>query len=452
MKTLYLDLFSGISGDMFLGALLDLGVDFAALESSLARLGLGGYHLSVARQSRQGIEGTKFEIHLDHEEHHHHDDIEQAHAHDPAHGPGHGHSHEHGSDALHEAMHHSHLHSHSHTASHAHEHEHSHGRTFAEIAALIQGSPLSEWVREKAVAVFRRVAVAEGKIHGRPPEHVHFHEVGATDSIIDIVGACLALEALGRPCVVASVIMEGTGWVHCAHGKFPVPAPATLEILSARGVAVSQCAEPHELVTPTGAALLAEFAESFGAMSGLRPEKIGYGIGERENKTRPNVLRAVLGEAAAGTTSAHDWEQDAVVTLQTNLDDITAEILGSFIERALAAGALDVFYSPLQMKKSRPGVMLSLLCASEEADRFTEMILRETTAFGVRRFVTDRRKLRREVRPVPTPFGDVPVKLGLLDGAVVQAAPEFDACRRLAESAGVPLKQVYDAAIKAARF
>ena len=294
MKTLYLDLFSGISGDMFLGALVDLGVDFPRLEGELARLDLGGYHLAISRQNRQGIEGTKFEVNLDDDGHHHHHHEDHGHAH--AHG--HWHSHDHGHDALHEASHHTHLHQHGHSGSHTHEHEHSHGRNFSEIAAMIQNSALSDWVKHKAVAVFHRVAVAEGRIHGQPPEQVHFHEVGATDSIVDIVGACLALDLLGRPRVLASAVVEGTGWVHCAHGKFPVPAPATLEILGARGVVVGQCEEPHELITPTGAALLAEFAESFGPMSGLRLEKIGYGIGTRQNKTRPNVLRAVIGETA----------------------------------------------------------------------------------------------------------------------------------------------------------
>ena len=443
MKTLYLDLFSGISGDMFLGALVDLGVDFPKLEGELTRLDLGGYHLSLSRQSRQGIEGTKFEVHLD-DHHHHHDDHGHEH--------GHSHPHDHGHDSLHEASHHSHLHRHGHATPHTHEHTHTHGRNFIEIAALIQSSPLSDWVKHKAIAVFRRVADAEGRIHGKPPEKVHFHEVGATDSIVDIVGACVALDFLGRPRVLASAVIEGTGWVHCAHGKFPVPAPATLEILGARGVVIGQCEERHELVTPTGAALLAEFAESFAPISELRLEKIGYGIGTRENQTRPNVLRAILGETTALATGAHDWEQDTVITLQTNLDDINAEILGRFIEQALAAGALDVFYTPLQMKKSRPAVLLSLLCANEESDRFTEMILRETTAFGVRRFATERRKLRREIRQVATPFGEVEVKLGLLDGAVIQAAPEFESCRKLAEQAQVPLRQIYEAAARAARF
>jgi hypothetical protein len=291
--------------------------------------------------------------------------------------------------------------------------------------------------------------VAEGKIHGKPAEQVHFHEVGAVDSIIDIVGACLAIELLGRPRLLAAPVVEGTGWVKCAHGRFPVPTPATLEILGARGVPVSQCDEPHELVTPTGAALLAELVESFGPMRDLTTLRVGYGLGMRENKTRPNVLRAVLCETAA-TASVHDWETDTVAVLQTNLDDANAEVLGAFAEKALAWGALDVFHTPVQMKKNRPGVLLTLLCAEAEADKFAELILKETTAFGVRRQLAERRKLRREFATVKTPFGDVTVKLGKLDGQVVQAAPEYESCKRAAEQAGVPLKQVYEAANRAA--
>ena len=192
-------------------------------------------------------------------------------------------------------------------------------------------------MKEKSVAVFERVAVAEGKIHGLPPEQVHFHEVGAIDSIVDIVGGCIGLELLGKPRVLASRVTDGNGWVDCAHGRFPIPTPATLAILAARGVSVTQCNEPHELVTPTGAALMAELAESLGPMEGLVAEKIGFGLGTRENKTRPNVLRAILGHVEA-PTSTHDWETDTVKVLESNLDDINAEILGYFVEKALAEG------------------------------------------------------------------------------------------------------------------
>ena len=210
-------------------------------------------------------------------------------------------------------------------------------------------------MKEKSVAVFRRVAEAEGKVHGMPPDEVHFHEVGAVDSIVDIVGGCIALELLGKPRVLAAPVTEGTGWVDCAHGRFPVPTAATLEILGARGVIVNQCDEPHELVTPTGAALLAEFAESFELMRGVTPERIGYGLGTRDMNTRPNVLRAVLGQAEAATEAKPlDWERDTVTVIETNLDDINAEHLGHFVETALEAGALDVFHTSIQMKKNRP--------------------------------------------------------------------------------------------------
>jgi len=408
MKTLYLDLFSGISGDMFMGALLDVGLDYAHLTSELQKLNVEGYHLHVSRGKRAQIEGTKFDVHLGH------------HAH------GHDHDHDH---------------------KHEHGHEHEHGHNYAEIKQLILKSGISEWAKAKVIAVFDRVAVAEGKIHGVPAEKVHFHEVGAVDSIIDIAGACIGLEFLGKPRVLASQPIDGTGWIDCAHGRFPVPAPATLEILAARGVALTQCEEPHELITPTGAALLAEFVEAFGPMKNFTPARIGFGLGSRDNPTRPNVLRAILGET--GAASEHDWESDTIAVLETNLDDINPEILGHFMETALTAGALDVSYAPLQMKKYRPGFLLTVLCAAAQADRFSELILRETSAFGVRRSMAERRKLRREFLVVRTSFGDVSMKIGKLDGKVLQAAPEFESCRKLAEKEKLPLKQIYEAAMAA---
>ena len=447
MKTLYLDVFSGLSGDMFIGALLDLGVDFRQLEYGLAKLHLDGYRLEHRRAAKHGIEGVKFDVQLtepapapeDGPDYHAH-----SHSHAHSHGPGeHAHSHGPGADDAHDGS-----------------------RNFTQIKALIRASTLSDWVKEKSLAVFQRIAVAEGKIHGMPPEQVHFHEVGAVDSIVDIVGGCLALELLGRPRVCASAVVEGTGWVRCAHGRMPLPAPATLEILGARGVALSQCEEPRELLTPTGAALLAEFAETFGPMSGLVAERVGYGVGTRDNDTRPNVVRAALGEVAADSkpcsvfsvqsgpataAPAHDWDTDTIAVLETNLDDVSGELLGAFLEQALGAGALDVFHTPIQMKKNRPGVLLTVLCAAADADRFAALMLRETSAFGVRRTLAERRKLRREFLTVKLPQGDVTVKLGKLDGGVVQAAPEFESCRQLAARTGVPLKQIYEAALAAAR-
>jgi hypothetical protein len=453
MKTLYLDIFSGISGDMFIGALLDLGVDARKLERELKKLKLDGYHLHVTRQQKSGIEGVKLDVHLTDAHGHHHGYGHEHHVRSSAfkrHGPAKA-----GTPNDHEPEH--------------NHHHHDENRTFAEIKKLITKSKLSAWVKKRSVAVFQRIAEAEGKIHGRPPEQVHFHEVGAVDSIVDIVGACIALEMLGQPRVLAAPVVEGTGWVDCAHGRFPVPAPATLAILGARGIGVTQGDEPHELVTPTGAALLAEFVESFGPMQNLAPEKIGFGLGTRENRTRPNVLRAVLGrcdacrvtgDVAHGAASRHplpvtrhplDWETDRVIVLETNLDDVSGEILGHFVETALMAGALDVFHTPIQMKKNRPGVLLTVLCAETDADKFSELILRETTAFGVRRTLAERRKLRREFTRVKTPWGGITVKIGRLGGRVVQATPEFESCKKLAIRTKIPLKRIYAAALKAAK-
>lgn len=451
MKTLYLDIFSGIAGDMFIGALLDLGVDAHKLARELEKLKLDGYHLHVAEAEKSGIAGIKFDVHLAHDHDHHHEcDHEPEHRHD--HGHGHEHHHHHGHAHSHEEHHHEHG---------DHDHSHDDSRNFADIKKLITKSRLSPWVKKKSIAVFQRIAVAEGKIHGKPPGEVHFHEVGAVDSIVDIVGVAIALELLGKPRVLAAPVTEGTGWVKCAHGRFPVPTPATLAILGARGIGVTQCEEPCELVTPTGAALLAEFVEEFGPMTGLVAEKIGFGLGTRDNQTRPNVLRAVLGaqskvqpaapkQSEGGSPKSkvkagNDWEIDRVAVLETNLDDISGEILGAFIETALAAGALDVFHTPIQMKKNRPGTLLTVLCAEADADKFSELLLRETTAFGMRRTLAERRKLQREFTTVKTKFGNVTVKLGKLNGQVVQAAPEFESCKKLAAQKRVPVKQVYEA-------
>ena len=427
MKTLYLDLFSGISGDMFIAALLDLGVDARRLERELKKLKLNGYHLHISRQQKSAIAGVKFDVHIAHEHHHDHAD------------------------------HHGRHREHEHPHDHHHDHGHEERRNFSEIKQLISRSKLSAWVKRKSIAVFQRIAEAEGKIHGLPSDEVHFHEVGAVDSIVDIVGAAIALELLGKPRVLASPVIEGTGWIDCAHGRFPVPAPATLAILGARGIGITQCDEPHELVTPTGAALLAEFAEGFGTMDNLVAEKIGFGLGTRDNQTRPNVLRAVLGTqskvhgpqsktgVATQSSIRLDWETDRIAVLETNLDDCTGEILGHFIETALAAGALDVYHTPVQMKKNRPGVLLAVLCAETDADKFSELILRETTAFGVRRTIAERRKLRRKFVEVKTAFGKVTVKIGELGGKVVQAVPEFESAKKLAAQTKTPVKQVYEA-------
>jgi hypothetical protein len=314
MKVLYLDCISGISGDMTVGALVDLGVKPSTLEWELSKLAIGDFHMHFERAARKGIEGVRFTIH-EGATHTHEQDEPEAHAHhhhhphegEHAHAHGHEHEHDHG----HEHHHPDHGHPHSHDDGepcdhdhghenchhHDHEHAHTHGRSHGEIRALIEPSELSHFVKKHALGIFQRIAVAEGKIHGVPPEDVGFHEVGALDSIADVVCACVGIEALGVEKVLASRLHDGHGTMQCAHGTFPVPAPATLEIL--RGIPLGQIDEPHELITPTGAAIAAEFSASFGLMPALATEKIGYGLGTRDLATRPNVLRAVLGTLAA---------------------------------------------------------------------------------------------------------------------------------------------------------
>ena len=357
MKVLFLDCFSGISGDMTVGALVDLGVKPSTLEWELSKLDIGDFHMHFDRQKRQEVEGVKFGIHEgeththgqdephdhghshdsghDHghgHDHHHDEEGEHAHGHTHSHAHEHEHTHEHGSGEAHSHTHgHEHEHGHGHSHEHEHEHEHEHGhahehghehhqhphgqehdhdhgcevhehghghdhahsRTHRQIRELIEHSELSSFVKKHALSIFQRIAVAEGKIHGQPPEDVHFHEVGALDSIADIVCACAGIEALGVEKIFVSSLHDGTGTVSCAHGTFPVPAPATLEIL--RGIPVGQIDEPHELITPTGAAIAAEFGAAFGPMPQIKTDRIGYGVGTRQLASRPNVLRAVLG-------------------------------------------------------------------------------------------------------------------------------------------------------------
>jgi hypothetical protein len=297
MKTLYLDCISGISGDMMVGALVDLGVKPTTLEWELSKLPIGDFHLHFDRRKRQEIEGVKFSIHAGAVHTPDQDEAGDGHAHSHTHEHGHeccDHDHDHDHDHGHE---HGHEHDHGHGDEvHAHPHEHEHARAYRDIRSMIEASDLSPSVKQRALGIFQRIAVAEGKIHGIAPEAVHFHEVGALDSIADIVMSCVGIEALGVDKVFASALHDGCGTVECAHGTFPVPAPATLELL--RGIPLGQIDEPHELITPTGAAIVAEFSEGFGPMPSMKIERIGYGIGTRELASRPNVLRAVLGEPA----------------------------------------------------------------------------------------------------------------------------------------------------------
>ena len=416
MRVLFLDCISGISGDMTVGALCDLGVKPSAFEWELSKVEIGDFHMHWERQQRQAIEGVKFGIHE---------------------GATHQHDHGHG--------HHHHHHDHGHE--HAHEADHVHGRTHAQIRALIEASDLSPFVKKHALSIFHRIAVAEGKIHGQPAEDVAFHEVGALDSIADIICACVGIEQLGIDEVRVSPLFDGRGWVKCAHGQFPIPCPATLEILA--GIPLGQIDEPYEFITPTGAAIVAEFGSAFGVMPTLRVEKIGYGIGTRQLPNRPNVLRAVLGQADAPSTSP--YLTDTVVRVETNLDDLSPEIAGAVLNRLMDAGALDAALLPIQMKKNRPGVQLSVLCEEAALGKIADLLFAETTAFGIRMDRVERWKLDRRFETVSTPFGEITVKLGLRGKEIVQTAPEFESCREASERTGQPLRAIYEAALQAFR-
>src|SRR5579862_4560478 len=398
MRVLYLDCFSGISGDMMVGALCDLGIKPSALEWELSKIDIGEFHAHFERTRRRSVEGVHFSIHegTTHHDHHHHHD---------------GHE------------------------------DHAHGRSHAEIRRLIEESSLSHFVKEHASNIFERIAIAEGKIHGVAPGAVEFHEIGALDSISDVVCACAGLEQLSVGKVFFSPLNEGTGWVECAHGKFPVPSLATLEILA--GIPLTQIDEPFELITPTGAAIAAEFGVSFGPMPQLRVEKIGYGAGSRDLASRPNVLRAVLGETPEETFR---YETDSITRVETNVDDLSPEITGAVLGKLLDAGALDAFLTPVQMKKNRPGVQLTVLCEDAKVPAIADLLFAQTTSFGIRMDSVRRLKLERRIEQVETPFGKIAVKLGLRGGEIVQAAPEFEACRAVSEKSGRPLRVIYDAA------
>jgi len=433
MRILYFDCFSGISGDMTVGALRDLGVEEEVFQKALASLGLGGeIHAHFHRGTKQNIAGVKFDVHSHGREAESGERKAESAGDEAGHCHAHNHAHDHG---------HTHEHPHAHEHVHSHKHaDHVHGRNYREIRKLLEDSTLDAEVKSRALAVFHRIAVAEGKIHGIPTEDVGFHEVGAVDSIADIVAACAGIHALGRLRIEAAIPVEGAGWISCAHGQFPIPAPATLEILS--GVPLRQVAEECEFITPTGAALLVEFCERYGPMSEMQIERTGYGLGTRDTPPRPNVLRAVLGQTGEPETS----ETDEISQIETNLDDITPELAAAAMERLFKAGALDVFFTSAQMKKCRPGFVLTALCHPDKTDDLARILLTETSAFGVRIHTARRYKLRREFRDVETPYGPVRIKLGFLGEDLVQAAPEFESCRAVAEQAGVSVRDVHIAA------
>lgn len=395
MKTIYLDCSAGISGDMFTGAMLGLGIDREKLASDLSALGTGDFEVAFGKTEKCGVAADTFRVRLL-----------------PApHGAEHG-------------------------AAHAHRH-------LAEIGALFDAAPLGERVKALAKKIFALVAQAEGQVHGLPPEEVHFHEVGAADSIADIAAAALCMEQLGFPRVLCSPLREGSGFVRCAHGLLPVPVPATAAILSAAGLPFSTSAAQGEMITPTGAAIAAALCESAGPMPEMRVERIGYGAGEKDFP-HPNILRAFLGEAAespAAEEPADSAEPDSVEVLETCIDDSTGEELGSCLDALFALGAADAYFTPIYMKKCRPAVLLTVLCSRELRQRAAELIFSRTGAIGLRVRTSRRIVMEREIREVDTPYGKIPVKFARY-GSIRKCKPERSAVEAAAAAHGVSPRTV----------
>ena len=383
MKIAYFDCFAGISGDMTLGALLDAGADEAKFRQELAKLQGIRFDLEIARVVRNGIQATDVRVLTD---------------------------------------------------------EGRHYRRLKDITKIINSSALSEAVKAQAIGIFRRLAEGEGTVHGTGPEEVHFHEVGAVDAIVDIVGASIGIELLEIEQVISSPLPMGSGFVEAAHGKIPLPAPATVELL--RGVPVYSAGIEGELVTPTGAAIIRTLASGFGGIPSMTVRSIGYGAGKSEFPF-PNVLRVLVGEAKSEAAVP----TDRVSVVETNIDDMNPEFYDLVFEKLLAAGALDVYVTPIVMKKCRPAALLSAICPVDRANDVAGIILRETTTFGVRISQADRRCLERKWETVTTKFGEIRMKVGLLDGEPVTASPEYEDCRKAAETHGVAVRKVYEEAV-----
>lgn len=391
MKIAYFDCFSGVSGDMALGALLACGADETRFREQLTALHVPGYGLAVQRVTRGGITATDVDVRLE-------------------------------------------------------ETDGGHGRHLSDIAAILEAGPLPPGVRQKALAVFTRLADAEAKVHGTSREEIHFHEVGAVDAIVDIVGVCLLLDMLGVDSVAVSSVPCGYGTIVCQHGVMPVPAPATMELL--RGFPVHAVDIRGELVTPTGAALVTTLADagSAGRMPAMRVLISGFGAGKKQfAPDMPNLLRVIIGEAGESA----DPTPQTVTVMETNLDDQSPEAFELLMERCFAAGALDVFYTPVQMKKNRPATLVTVLCPPALTEHLADVLFRETGTFGIRTREQSRLTLERSWQTVTTPFGDIRIKIGRRRGEVMTAAPEYEDCKAAAIAHAVPVQVVYQAALRA---
>ncbi len=432
MKTLYLECNMGAAGDMLTAALLELVEDKQAFIDKMNGLGLPGVRVSAEKAVKCGITGTHMTVTVNGEEEESVDAAEHAHEHDHDHGHDHHHDHDH--EHAHE---HGHDHDHEH---HDHDHEHGHGHhhhaSMTDVEGIIRGLDVSEKVKGDALAVYALIADAESRVHGRPVNEIHFHEVGTMDAIADVVGVCLLMEILSPDQIVASPVHTGSGFVRCAHGILPVPAPATALILE--GIPSYGGQVKGELCTPTGAALLKHFATRFGDRPVMSVQAIGYGMGKKDFE-QANCVRAFLGES--------EGQREAITKLECNLDDMTGEDIGFAMERLFAAGARDVYTQPIGMKKSRPGIQLSVICLPEDADRLVGEMMKHTATLGIRRQDMSRYVLRRETETVRTPYGEVRMKRASGLGTE-RAKPEFDDLSALAIKNNVPIRAVREAALK----
>ncbi|MBU3185555.1 nickel pincer cofactor biosynthesis protein LarC [Clostridium estertheticum] len=434
MKILYYDCFSGISGDMNLGALLDLGIDEKYLINELSKLNLKGYEIKVSKDIRKGIEGTKVDVILQEHSHgHSHDEVSELHLHEHHHDDAHGeHNHEH----IHNDNEGDHMHVHA-----GIEHIHKDQRNLNDIKKIINLSELSSKVKELSMEIFMKVALAEAKVHGKPLYEIHFHEVGAVDSIVDIVGAAICLNYLNVDKIMSSSVELGGGFVKCAHGLIPVPAPATIEIL--KGIPVKLGAVPFETTTPTGAAILAANVCEFKDDNNFIINKIGYGIGNRDTEI-PNVLRVMLVEEVEKVSNEEYEDVTVEQIIECNIDDMNPELYEYIIDMVFNEGALDAYITPIIMKKGRPSVKISILCEEYKTTRMKEILFRETTTLGVRSFKVDKTKLKREFIKVNTSYGEVTVKESYYKGEKVKSKFEYEECKRIAKSTGVPISEVYE--------
>ncbi|HLW86900.1 MAG TPA: nickel pincer cofactor biosynthesis protein LarC [Terriglobales bacterium] len=435
MRIAYLECFSGISGDMFLGALVDAGVPAALLEETAAALNIGA-RLEISRVDRSGIGAIKVDVYAHGEK-----DAPREQAHREQH-----HDHQHGHHHPHEPVE---LLEHNYAKEEATPrggtpHRHEHGRGLKEIRKIIGEAGISETVKAKAIAIFEALGAAEAKVHNQGIECIHFHEVGAVDAMVDIVCAAVGAEALGVDEIVCSSLNVGGGTVKCAHGTFPVPAPATVELL--RDAPVYSSGIQAELVTPTGAAIVRTLCTRFTAFPAMKIEKSGYGAGTRDFPGHANVARLTVGEA--DQDFAAKVSQESITVLEANLDDLNPQVFGYVMDRLLEEGALDAFGLPVQMKKNRPGTVLTVLCRPEDAAKLTQLLFTETTTLGVRRRQESRQALGRKWVTVETRWGKVRMKVASMNGTVTNYAPEYEDCRRIAAEHHVPLKGVMQEAIQ----